>query len=153
MSTDVILVNEVISVHCREGNWYYFLGEYPIHIHKKDDLRSFEIMIVQLIETKLCRQVEIIRSFGISKSRVVRAKNKYKQGGIGAFFPKRQSPSPRKEGREGAVLTREKLNQAQSLLDKNYSPQEVAAELGVKYDTLRKACNDGRLKKKSPRKG
>ena len=46
----------------------------------------------------------------------------------------------------GTVLTPQVLDQAQLLFDEHYSRTEVADKLGVKYDTLRKAINDGRLK-------
>ncbi|MCP4339201.1 MAG: hypothetical protein GY799_10015 [Desulfobulbaceae bacterium] len=47
-------------------------------------------------------------------------------------------------------MTQEVLEKAQNLLDNEYSKKEVAEELGVKYDTFRKAINDGRLKTKEP---
>jgi hypothetical protein len=45
----------------------------------------------------------------------------------------------------GSVLTPDVLSEAQTLLDEDYPRSEVAAELGIKPDTLRKAVNDGRL--------
>jgi hypothetical protein len=57
-------------------------------------------------------------------------------------------PRPARQG--GTVLTPPVLAKAQSLLDEHHSRSEVAKELGVKYDTLRKAINDGRLKEPTP---
>jgi len=43
------------------------------------------------------------------------------------------------------VLTEEVIKQAQGLLDEGKTRTEVATELGMKRDTLRKAINHGRL--------
>ena len=43
------------------------------------------------------------------------------------------------------MLTPEVIEKAQGLLDQGYTRSDVAQELNVKYDTLRKAINDGRL--------
>ncbi len=97
--------------------------------------------IAQLIESGACRQIEIIQAFGISKSSVIRAQNKLRKGGSEAFFVSRRG---RTKG--GTVLTPEVLDKAQILLDKSLTRKEIAEDLGVKYDTFRKAINDGRLK-------
>lgn len=44
------------------------------------------------------------------------------------------------------MLTPEVLQHAQELLDENWSRAQVAEELGVSSDTLRKALADGRLR-------
>ncbi len=44
--------------------------------------------------------------------------------------------------------TSETLAKAQSLFDDHYTRSEVSQELNIKYDTLRKAINDGRLKER-----
>jgi transposase len=107
-----------------------------------DDQRMFRLATAQLIESGACRQTEVIKAFGVSKSSVIRAQNKLRKGGSEAFFIDRR-------GRKSApVLTPEVLDQAQSLLDKGLPRKEIAEELGVKYDTLRKAINDGRLEDK-----
>lgn len=43
------------------------------------------------------------------------------------------------------MLTAEVLSEAQQLLNDGYQRREVANELGVRPDTLRKAINSGRL--------
>lgn len=101
----------------------------------------FRLTIAQLIESGACRQIEIIQAFGISKSSVIRAQNKLRKGGSEAFFVNHRG---RTKG--GTVLTPEILDKAQILLDKSLTRKEIAEDLGVKYDTFRKAINDGRLK-------
>jgi len=142
ISPGVTQINSIVSVWQNDDQWTYFLGKFPIYSHRVDDQRMFRLTIAQLIESGACRQTEVINAFGVSKSSVIRAQNKLRKGGSESFFIDRR-------GRKGGtVLTPEVLDQAQSHLDKGLPRKEIAEELGVKYDTLRKAINDGRLKDK-----
>ena len=90
-----------------------------------------------------CTQAQIIRTFGVSKNSVLRSIAKYRREGISGFYQRRQSHGP-------LVMTAEVTAQAQRLLDLGHTRSEVAEELGVKYDTLRKAINQGRLREGAP---
>jgi transposase len=129
-------INGLISVYRDDANWTYFLSTHPIYSHRKDDQRIFRLITSQLIDSGACRQVDIQNTFGVSKSSVIRSLNKLRAGGAEAFFVQR---------RGGKVFTSEVLEKAQRLLDQGYFRKDVARELGIKYDTLRKALNDGRL--------
>lgn len=133
-------INNRVGVWCENDRWTYFMGGHPIYSHNAGDLRMFRIVTSQLIESGGCRQVDILRTFGVSKNSVIRSVNKLRQGGVEAFF------RPRAVRFGGTILTPQVIEQGQILLDEHYSRTEVANKLGVKYDTLRKAINDGRLK-------
>lgn len=142
ISPGVTQINSMVSVWQDDDRWTYFLGKFPIYSHRVDDQRMFRLNTAQLIESGACRQTEVINAFGVSKSSVIRAQNKLRKGGSEAFFIDRR-------GRKSApVLTPKVLDKAQSLLDKGIQRKEIAEELSVKNDTLRKAINDGRLKEK-----
>ncbi len=144
VSPGVTQVNPRVSVWKIDDRWTYFLGRFPIYSHREDDQRMFRMIIAQLIESGACRQTEVIDAFGVSKSSVIRAQNKLRKGGSEAFFIDRR-------GRKcGTILTPKVLDQAQRFLDEGLSRKEIAGELGVKYDTFRKAINDGRLKERAP---
>jgi biotin operon repressor len=132
-------ISALISVWRETHQWTYFLGTYPVYSHRADDQRMFRLVSSQLIDSGACCHKEIIETFGVSKSSVNRALKKLRTQGAEAFFKCR-------EGRRGgSVLTRPILDQAQGLLDQGYSRRDLVDELEVKYDTLRKAINDGRL--------
>lgn len=133
-------VNKLISVHNENSLWTYYLGINPIYRHSSDDRRAFRLTAAQLIDTGNCRPCEIIKTFGVSKSCVDRAIRLYRAKGIEGFFKTREG------GRSGTVLSHEILEQAQASLDQGESRSRVASELGVKYDTLAKAIQDGRLR-------
>ncbi len=137
-------INELVSVWRDDESWTYFLSTYPIYSHKKEDRRMFRLISAQLVNSGACRQVDIIRTFGVSKSSVIRSLNKLRNEGADAFFVQRRGR------RGGKVFSAEVVEKAQSLLDQGYSRQEAAQELGVKYDTFRKAINDGRLVERTP---
>ena len=140
ISPGITNINSLVSVWELEGSWNYFLGAYPIYSHKPSDQRMFRLTIANLIESGACKQIEIISAFGISKSSVIRAQNKLRTHGPGAFFIERRGCRT-----GGTILTPALLDQAQLLLDEGVPKQDIAKELGVKYDTLRKAVYDGRL--------
>ncbi len=91
-----------------------------------------------------CKQSDIIRVFGVSSSSVKRSVKKYRTGGTSAFY------APRAVRTGGTVLNKQRIANAQELLNLDYSRQQVAEQLGIKYDTLRKAINQGRLSEPNP---
>ncbi|MCP4395341.1 MAG: helix-turn-helix domain-containing protein, partial [Alphaproteobacteria bacterium] len=112
-------INSYVSVFDKNGLWTYFLGEFPIYSHKADDQRMFRLTIAQLIESGACRQIEVIKAFGIAKSKVIRAQNKLRKHGPEGFFIDRRGR------KSGTVMTQEVLEKAQNLLDNEYSKKEV----------------------------
>lgn len=138
LPNDATSINDVLSVNKTEERWYYFCGVHPVFFHDESDRRSFRMFTAQLVCQGMCKQAEIVRVFGVSKNSVNRSVKKYRKGGADAFF------TPRK-GRSGSVLTDEVKARTQELFVSGKSKREVAEELGIKYDTLRKAVNQGRL--------
>jgi len=136
-------VNELISVVCEGPEWTYFCGVQPVFRHADDDRRSFRMFTAQLCCQGACTQAQIIHTFGVSKSSLLRSTERYRQAGIEGFYRPRR-------GRGPSVMTAEVSAQAQRLLDRGHSRGEVAQEVGVKYDTLRKAINQGRLREAAP---
>ena len=132
-------INNIVSVYRKEHRWTYFLGLYPIYSHMAKDSRMFRLVTSQLIDAGTCRQVDIINTFGVSKSSVIRAVNKLRTNGPEAFFIQRRGR------RGGTILTPPVLEKAQTLLNQGYSRRNAAEELSVRCDTLRKAIKDGRL--------
>ena len=125
-------VNDRISVVQQHGQWTYFCGIHPVFEHGEEDRASFRMFSAQLVCQGSCRPSEIIQTFGVSKNSVKRSVKKYRDEGIESFF------RPRRR-RSSNVLTPEVVARAQELLYRGGSPSEVADELEIKRDTLRKA--------------
>jgi hypothetical protein len=136
-----------LGVSCRDGRVSYFYGTLPVFIHGEEDVKSFRMFTSQLYLEGKIKQADLVRVFGVSAISVKRAVKLYEAAGPGGFWRARPTRGP-------SVLTAEVLKQAQELLDQGRTLREVAAQLEVKYDTLRKAVRAGRLheavKKKRP---
>lgn len=131
-------ISDRISVVQESQQWAYFCGVVPVFQHPQHDRQSFRMFTAQLVCQGACRQIDILRAFGVSANCVRRSVEKYRQQGPASFYGKRKA-------RGTTVLTDEITAQAQQLLSRGDSRREVAKQLGVRYDTLRKAINQGRL--------
>jgi len=123
------------------NQWTYYHGYFPVFFHRSDDKCSFRMITSSLIISGACRNCDIMRVFNVSKRSVIRNCKKYQEHGATAFFP-----NIKKKTRKKVVLTQSKLDYASELLSSGYSRSEVAEKLGVKYSTLNKAINYGRIK-------
>ena len=72
----------------------------------------------------------------MSKCSVVRGVEKYRQEDVVGFFQPRKRRGP-------TLMTAEVMAKAQGLLDPGWPRREVAEELAIKCDTLRKAIEQG----------
>jgi transposase len=135
---DATRISDLISVVRQDGQWFYFCGTQPVFQHAEGDLRSFRMFTAQLCVQRACAQAEIIKVFGVSKSSVLRSVNKYREEGIDGFYKPRRA-------RGAPVMTPQVIEQAQQLLEQGFGRGEVARELDVPYDTLRKAIDQGRV--------
>jgi len=127
-----------ITVHNRDGQWYYFYGAAPVFTHMEDDLATFRMYTSQLYCDGHCKQSDIIRVFGVSESSVKRAAKKYREEGPAGFY------KPRK-GRGPSVISEQVKKKAEALMQAGWSKKDTSEHLGIKYDTLFKAIKQGRV--------
>ena len=69
-------ISGLLSIWRDEYKWTYFMGCMPIYSHRSDDQRMFRIVTSQLIESDTCRELDIVKTFGVSKSSVDRSLKK-----------------------------------------------------------------------------
>ena len=65
-------INETTGVIRDDFEWRYFLGPYIFFKHAAGDQKGFRFATSSLIANGICRPVEIIKTFGVSKSSVNR---------------------------------------------------------------------------------
>jgi len=135
------VINGQVSVDNRNDEWFYFLGGIPIYSHQADNKKLFRLHTSQLINAGSCRATDIITTFGVSKSSVMRSLRQLREKGADSFF----EPRPSRKG--GPIFTPDVLQQAQQYLDQGMKSNEAANKLSIRADTFRKAISDGRLKK------
>ena len=131
-------INELLSFSKRDGTVWYFHGGMPVFSHLETDYSSFRMFTSQLVDLGQCKQMEIVRAFGVSPISVKRYVKKFRADGIGAFFHKRKP-------RSSTVFTPDVLNRAQELFDQGASREEVSDTLTLKPDSLYRALKTGRL--------
>lgn len=134
----VTLINPLIGYAKREGRVYYFNGQMPLFVHNEGDVDSFKMFMAQLYVTGNATQAEVNKTFGLNPINMKRWVKKYQEGGPGAFFKKERNSRPR-------VMTPDVIQTAQNLLAEAYTVKEVADELDIKADTLRKAIRGGKI--------
>ena len=135
----VTMITPVLGFEKRDGQMYYFHGMIPIFTHAKDDIRSFQMFTSQLAVNGNCKQMDIVRAFGISVISMKRAVKLYREKGPSGFFKKRKAV------KQPRVLTPSVLARAQALLDGRKTRTEAAEELKIKPDTLYRAIRSGKL--------
>lgn len=136
--TEMTFITEDLGFQQRDGVVYYFHGHLPTFRHAAKDLATFRMFIAGLVVNGTAAQGQIAQAFGISLGLVKRAVKRLKEQGPGSFYAQRPV-------RGATVLTPEKLQQAQALLDQGQRPGAVAQSLGIKKDCVRKAIAGGRL--------
>ena len=127
-----------ISVVNENDTWTYFAGVLPVFSHPRDDRNSFRMFTAQLVCNGICKQVDIVKTFGVAPVSVKRSVKQYREQGSESFYQPRR-------GRGATVMTDQLIQQAQELLNQGYSRKETAQKLKIKLDTLRKAINQGKL--------
>ena len=138
IADDATRISDLMSVVRQDGHWFYFCGTQAVFQHAESDLKTFRMFTAQLCVQIACSQAQIIKAFGVSKSSVIRSVDLYREQGIEGFYrPRRARGAP--------VMTPAVIQQAQQLFQQGQSRAEVARKLGVPYDTLRKAIDQGRL--------
>jgi transposase len=131
-----------LAVERKDGKVSYFNGLMPLFVHDVDDIETFRMITSQFCVNGNVKQMDIVRAFGVPAITVKRAVKKYREGGVSSFYKKRKA-------RKATIMMPEVLVQAQRLLDTGKGVKEVASDIGVNYETLKRAISDGRLKKKS----
>jgi len=138
-------INAQLAFEKRNGQVTYFNGSMPVFIHDENDVATFRMITAQFCINGNATQAEVARAFGVTLISVKRAVKRYREKGVVGFYQEAKRRGP-------AVLTTEVLERAQALLDEGLETSAVAAQLGVKRDTLAKAIRAGRLRKPAKKK-
>jgi len=108
------------------------VGGQPVMEFHASDQAARDLVIVQLCEHGGLTELEIARSFGVSRPTVSRARAKYAVGGIQALLCKRgpRGPSKIKDYKQRLMV---------AMAREARSKVEIASRLGVNESTVRKA--------------
>jgi len=83
---DITLINSHVGFQKREGIVYYFNGSMPFYQHPEKDIRSFRLITSQIVVNGNAKQIDIVKSFGVSVISVKRWVKRYREKGAEGFF-------------------------------------------------------------------
>jgi len=133
-------INNKISYETSEDNTiYYYLYCNPVAFHAIDDNIQFKIVTSQLIMNGHCKNIEIVRAFGVSEISVKRNVKKLREKGVEGFYKTRNTRTG------GTILTSDIISAAQKMLDAEETRNDIALKLSLKVNTLSKAIQAGKL--------
>ncbi|MBU0570515.1 MAG: helix-turn-helix domain-containing protein [Candidatus Omnitrophica bacterium] len=135
---EVKLITPLIGYSKRDGKIFYFNGQMPLFMHDEKDEGSFKMFMAQLYVVGNVPQSAINRAFGMNPINMKRWVKKYQNGGPAAFYNKERK-------RRATVMTKEVMDNAQLLLDRDIPKKEIADELEIKLPTLKNAIRTGKL--------
>lgn len=133
-------INNQLAFERQENQVTYFYGLLPVFQHEVNDTKTFHLIVSQFYVNGNATQAELCRAFGVTSISLKRAVKRYREKGAAGFYEE-----PKRRG--AAVLIPEVLDQAQQLLSDGAEIADVAEQLMVKADTLRKAVAAGKLHK------
>ena len=135
-------VNKNLAIFRDEGEIIFFNGYCPML--KCSDSDPYDLRLAQgvLCATHIVKPAQLAKALGVNRSTVCRNKAIYEKGGPLALVTD-------KANRSAYKLDRQKLQKAQSLLDKGINQNKIAAQVGVSEGCIRYALRKGALVKKN----
>lgn len=131
-------INDRLSFEVRDGFITYFNFMTPIHRHPVEDNKSFRLITSDFCAIGVCRPCEIIKAFGVSKRTVLRDLELFRTKGAAGFFKTVKRGGPR-------IITEDIKPEIERLLADGNTVKEVASELGISFEALRKAIQRGKI--------
>jgi transposase-like protein len=146
---DITMITPTLGYQQKDGMIYYFHAGLPVFQHAVEDRDSFRMIASQFYLNGLCKQSELVRAFGVPPIMLKRAVKQYLEHGPASFY---RHDKPARMPRQ---LTPDVVARAEDLLATGLAKSEVARQVGVKTDTLKKGIAAGRVrdKKKANRPG
>jgi hypothetical protein len=137
----VTQITDLLAFKKEDGEIVYLNGHMPIFAHEEKDLPSFRMITSYFYVKGLVKQADLIRAFGVTSISVKRSVKKYLNEGPRGFY------APRRV-RGAAVLVPDVVAKAEELLREDATIADVAKQLDVPPDTLRKGIKSGRVRVK-----
>lgn len=117
----------------------FFNAAGPIYACRKDDHVGLRLGAQTMIQQELAGVGEIADALGVHRTTLFRDRRRLQEEGAAGLAGRRRGPKgPR-------VLTPERLQAAQDLLDRGTSVRAVASEVGVSEGSIRNAFKRGQL--------
>ncbi len=140
------LLSDTWAVFEKDNFVYYLHNGSPVHIHAKDDLKTYRYVTATLIVNHACSGTRLEKVFGVPRINFYRYAKSLREKGTESFF--------KTKDRRGQCykMTPDRIKQAQEYLDLGYSQLKTAKNINVNETTIRYHLKKGTLKKKNLKK-
>lgn len=135
-------VNNNLAIFRDQGEIIFFNGYCPMLKCSDNDPYGMRLAQGVLCSTHIVKPAQLAKALGVNRSTVCRNKAIYEKSGPAALMID-------KTNRSAYKLDRQKLQKAQSLLDKGINQNKIASQVGVSEGCIRYAINKGALVKKN----
>jgi hypothetical protein len=132
------VINDRLTFENKDGFITYFNFLTPIHRHHEKDTKHFRMIISDFCVVGVCRPCEIVRAFGVNERTLLRDIELFRKEGPAGFFKTVKRGGPR-------VVTDDIKPEIERLLGEGNSVKDVADELGIGHEALRKAIQRGKI--------
>lgn len=139
---NIKMVNYQVGFKQMEDFVHYFVNGMPVYCHEKDDKNGYRFVLATLVNNKFCSIRELSEALGVNKKNIERYSKDLREKGMAHFFNRKET-----RGR-CHKFTPGKIEDAQKLLDQEYSQQGTAKAIGVSESAIRYHIKAGTLKKK-----
>lgn len=135
------LITPTSGVFEKDEFVYYLHSGMPKSTHHKNNLKSFRFTTSRFIDLGLCRQSDIIRTFGVSEDSIRKSLQLYRNKGEEGFFGAGQRQ------RICHKLVPDRLERTPKMLDNGMSNLSIARKEKISEGTIRYTLQTGNLKK------
>jgi len=136
------LINHTVGVFSKDDFVYYLHNGSPVYCHSSDDMNSYRYITATMVNSGLCKAIEIATVLGVSARNIQRYAKTLREKGPDWFFNRKD------ERGQCYKMTEALLTDAQELIDKFYSISDIGRLLGVSEGAIRYHIRKGTLKKK-----
>src|SRR5262249_21606836 len=135
----VTYITNHLAFRRQDGEVTYFNGHMPVFSHAETDVATFRMITSQFCVSGHVKQSDIIRAFGVTSISVKRSVKTYRDKGPKGFYTPRVT-------RGAAVLVDDVVSDIEGRLAGGAVPAEIAEDLGLKLNTIRKRFGEGRTR-------
>ena len=136
LGDECVIVNDRVWYRDEDGVRAVFVGDQPFYTYDLADKVQHRFCACQLVESKLARQREVARTFGVTERTVERWRKRLRKGGIEALVPGKGGP--RKRRKAGGVVARKIV----ALYKRGHTKVDIASRLGLSEGTVRSVLKE-----------
>ncbi len=136
LGNECVIVNDRVWYRDDDGVRAVFIDDQPFCTYDLADKVQHRFCACQLVESKLAKQREVARTFGVTERTLGRWRKRLRKGGIEALV--RRKGGPRKRRKVDGAVARKIV----ALYKKGHTKVDIASRLGLSEGTVRSVLKE-----------